>query len=488
MRTLAALLIVAAAALAQSTDPKTCSADGIVTNSVTHAAIPRAQIEITLPDRVRTTQSDAAGKWRIDDLICGTVAVTVSRIGYIEKKPFTLDAPAHDAAVELTPQVVFTGRVIDDQGDPILGAHVRLLTSGIVNGRRMMLNSTSAGTNDLGEYRLAGLSPGRYILCASAATGIGRLYGERCLPGSPEDEASSAQVPAGFEGRFDFTLSPMPIYRVSGAVLGGPSGRELIVRAVLSAPMAWQGNGFSTVSRPDGTFALPNLPSGSYTLMADTEQSSARTALVVTNVDVDNVSLRLEPHVTVTAAVHALSTAGRHVDPKDYSAFIWADAIAAQSHNDSGESFTFANVRPGLYHFSFTPPTGFYLKSATLGGQDIIGPGLNVSAGMPTLEVTISDDGGTLEGDVTADEAAAGAWIYLERDGQPVRNGQADAKGHFRFDAIAPGDYKVYAWDDNSKVEYANPAWMQRYGKPVAVSVAPNQSAPVQLIRQIAPE
>src|SRR6185503_1604980 len=98
------------------------------------------------------------------------------------------------------------------------------------------------------------------------------------------------------------------------------------------------------------------------------------------------------------------------------------------------------------------------------------------------------DDGGILEGDVTADDAPAAAWIYLEHDGQPVRNGQADSKGHFHFDAIPPGDYKVSAWDDNSKVEYANPAWMQRYGKPAAVSVAPGQAAHVSLVRRTAPE
>src|SRR6185312_1326628 len=174
--------------------------------------------------------------------------------------------------------------------------------------------------------------------------------------------------------------------------------------------------------------------------------------------------------------------------PRDYDAFIWAGATAVGSSNESGEAFTISNVAPGLYRFSFKLPKGFYLKSATVAGHDIIAPGLAVSAGMSPIEITISDDGGAIEGNVTADDAPTDAWIYLERDGQPVRNSQADAKGHFHFDAVPPGDYKVYAWDDNSKVEYASPAWMQRYGKPVALSVSPSQSTHVKLVRQIAPE
>ena len=479
MNRLAALLLLAcAAAFAQSADPKTCSIDGAVTNSVTHAPIPRAQIEISLPDRLRTTQSDAAGKWNVENLPCGAVAISVSRIGYIEKAPVALQAPTQDIKLELTPQVVLAGRVIDDQGDPIQNAHVGLLTSGILEGRRTILSSAGADTNDLGEYRFSGLSAGRYILCASAKTNSGRLYSRQCLPGTAEDGAGALQAAAGYEGRIDFTLSPLPVYRLSGKVEGAPSEAMLMVRA----------DGFATQSRRDGTFVFPALPAGDHRLFTETERGSAETTIVITNADVEGVRMRLEPRVNVSGIVHARSLAGKTIGPRDYNVFIWAGSASVGSVNETGQSFTMNNVIPGQYHFNFTSPKGFYLNSATVAGRDVIAPGLTVSAGMSPLEVTISDDGGALEGDVTADDAPTGAWIYLERDGQPVRNGQADSKGHFHFDAVPPGDYNVYAWDDNSKVEYANPAWMQRYGKPVSVSIAPGQSAHVKLVRQIAPE
>ena len=77
--------------------------------------------------------------------------------------------------------------------------------------------------------------------------------------------------------------------------------------------------------------------------------------------------------------------------------------------------------------------------------------------------------------------------MLLQKDGVSSRNARADANGHFKIDNLPPGDYKVYAWDDNTNVEYANPEWMRQNGKGAAVSVGPGQTALVKVIRQTAP-
>ncbi len=63
----------------------------------------------------------------------------------------------------------------------------------------------------------------------------------------------------------------------------------------------------------------------------------------------------------------------------------------------------------------------------------------------------------------------------------------AGPDGHARVQGLVPGDYRIYAWDDTSKVEYANPAWMQRYGTNViSVSVSASQTAHAVVKEQIA--
>ena len=186
-----------------------------------------------------------------------------------------------------------------------------------------------------------------------------------------------------------------------------------------------------------------------------------------------------------------LSASGKKIDKPQYSVLLVSpDGIFGASNavwDDTRTSFTIPDVTPGTYRLTFSPPAPFYLKSATLGGRDIAGSDVTIGTGSGSIEIVLSDDGGKVEGDVSNDDGPVSAWIFVERDGAPSRNTRADPNGHFKIDAVPPGDYKVYAWDDNTKVEYANPEWMQRNGKGVAVTVEPGQTAQVKLVRQIAP-
>ena len=122
------------------------------------------------------------------------------------------------------------------------------------------------------------------------------------------------------------------------------------------------------------------------------------------------------------------------------------------------------------------------MKSVTLGGRDISNSDFIVAPGAGNIEVVLADDGGTLEGDVSEP-----AWVLVQKDGVSSRNARTDSNGHFKIENLPPGDYKVYAWDDNTNVEYGNPEWMRQNGKGVAVSVAPGQTAQVRVTRQTAP-
>lgn len=481
-----------------------CSADGTVVNSVNHAAIARAHVTVTGKDDSSFVDTDASGKWRIGNLPCGHVNVSAVRPGFIRMPQIlsfeaAADSPLRDVKIELTPQAVLAGRVLDDQGDPIQGAQVNFMTTRIINGIRGIQSSNSMITNDLGEYRFSGLAAGKYFVCANGPPGLvangAPSLGERCYPGPIDGGAAGAMnVSAGYEGRVDFTLSPLPAFHVSGVVSGHPADGTGLV-TLTPRRLAARLSGLAAPIHPDGTFVIRGVAPGPYTISARSAQFDDRLMAVapvdVGNGDVDGIQLRLQAGVVVTGTLKIVSPLGKKPEKPQYSLFLKSSDGTVRpgisGWDDTRTSFSIDDVMPGNYRVEFSPPAPFYLKSATLGGHDMVASEVPIGPGATAIELVISDDGGIIEGDVSVDDAPISGWVVLERNGIPSRNAATDSKGHFRIDALPPGDYQAYAWDDNTKVEYANPEWMKRNGKGVAASVAPGQTAQVKLVRQVAP-
>ena len=475
MRTLALLLFVSTITFAQ------CTVDGTVVNSASGAPIERAHISIMSSTDVFFADSDAAGKWVVEHVPCGRVTVIVNRPGFIRKQQVIEKSPAHDVRLQLVPQSVLAGRVLDEQGEPLLGAQVSLMTSRVINGIRGVQASTSATTNDLGEYRFSGLPAGKYILCANAGGGAmaasgGKPYGDKCYPGTmPMD------VPAGYEGRVDFGLMPLATVQVSGQVSGQVEG-QTIVTLVPRSQIARMSLGLSGQVKPDGSFVIRHVPPSSYTALTTSGRMTVAMPVEVGSADIDSLQLHIEPGATVTGTVKPAPTSSMDVQLiRDLATDgIAYSASGVWTHDRT--SFALSDVPAGNYRVELTPPTPFYVKSVTLGGRDISNSDFVVGPGAGNIEVVLADDGGTVEGDVSEP-----AWVLLQKDGMPSRNARTDANGHFKIDNLPPGDYKVYAWDDNANVEYGNLEWMRQNGKGVAVSVAPGQTAQVRVTPQTAP-
>ena len=481
-----------------------CSIDGTVVNLSTNAPIARAHVTVAGRDDSFVADTDAAGKWRLGNLACGRVTISAVRPGFIripQGAPFEVKAgvPLRDVKIELIPQAVLAGRVLDDQGDPVQGAQVNVLTTRIINGIRGVQASNSMVANDLGEYRFAGLAAGKYFVCANGppavlATGAPPI-GERCYPGPLEGGAAGAMnVSAGYEGRIDFTLSPLAAFNVSGVVSGYPEGTTGLVTLTPRRQVA-RIMGLSAQVHPDGTFLIRGVAAGSYTVSARAAQLNnrlmARAPVDVAGSDVNGIQLRLEAGVTVTGAMKIISVAGKKPAKPQYTLLLRSSEGSVgpgiSGWDETRTTFSIDDVMPGSYRLEFSPPAPFYLKSATMGGRDMLASDVPIGPGATAIEVVISDDGGVVEGDVTADDMPTAAWIYLERNGVPSRNAVADSKGHFRIEGLPPGNYKVYAWDDNTRVEYGNPEWMTRNGKGVSVSIGEGETAQVKLVRQVAP-
>ncbi len=103
------------------------------------------------------------------------VFIFIERTGFVgvndrglksDTNVFTVQAgqPVEDLLFRMLPTAVLSGRITDEDGDPMFG--VRILALRKRPGKATRETAGSEATNDLGEYRLPGLFPGQYWIAA----------------------------------------------------------------------------------------------------------------------------------------------------------------------------------------------------------------------------------------------------------------------------------------------------------------------------------
>ena len=70
-------------------------------------------------------------------------------------------------SIIMTPQGVIAGKVLDQDGDPVAMVQVQVMRYSYARGRKQLQPTGTASTNDLGEYRVGNLAPGRYYISAN---------------------------------------------------------------------------------------------------------------------------------------------------------------------------------------------------------------------------------------------------------------------------------------------------------------------------------
>ena len=500
-----------------------CAADGYVVNAVTGEPIPRAHIALMGGNGQSSVAADNSGHWSFSNVACGQVQLMANRPGFlngnqgqqrISGSPFytivlTSGSPAHDIKIKLIPQAVIVGKVVDDLGDPIMNAQVTALTSRVVEGRRTFQPMGNMNTNDLGEFRLASLNGGKYIVCArgnergpaffngNAVGGEPLTLGESCYPGPVEGGAASAmELAAGRETRVDFTLHETPVVHVRGTITGMPKNQGAGITLVKRG-MNGPGGAHPARIGPDGKFDVAGVTPGSYMLSTDYFEAgtrlTARVPVEVGNSDVDDVAVHLDVGFTVTGTVRIESKSGNAPPGQQFNFNLRsAEPMVGGGQVKWGpdhSTFTIPDLTPGTYRLDAFPAGQFFVKSATLAGRDIWREEIPITQSAGPIEVVLSDDAGVIDAQVKgADDQPALSWVMVLQDGQRPRNAMTGADGHIKMQGIAPGDYRVYAWDDFQQVEYANPDWMKNYGGSGAtVSVQAGQTAQVTLKQQTAP-
>ncbi len=487
--------------------------------------------------RPQYTSSDAAGRFVLKDIELGRYTLWAERNGYIRQAygqrgmdrfgtTMALGAgqSLSDLTFRLVPAAVIAGRVTDEDGEPIAGAIVNVAQYRYREGKRDLLPASRGDrTNDLGEYRIYGLAPGQYFVSATPARGWGgsaaafvqeaggkseESYPPVFYPGTNDaTRATPVELRASeVAGAIDISLMPARAVRVRGRVFNAITsqpgrGVEVHVTARGSTLFGFQGRS-TYVDDPQGAFEIVGVTPGSYTLEAewssDEKLYAVRLPLEVGTSDIDGINLVLTAGAQIFGRLRvegdtqvALSNLQVFFPPSDRSSgfgFLEASVKA-------DGSFLFPNVPDGEYRIEvLNLPEEFYLKSLRLGGESVLETGLKVSSGQAagSLEMVISSAGGQVEGSVTKEgQPFSGARVVLvpesSRRGQTrlFKLASTDQYGHFIVRGIAPGDYKLFAWEELEPGAYQDPEFLKRYedlGEPVRIEENGRGAAQLKLI------
>jgi protocatechuate 3,4-dioxygenase beta subunit len=161
----------------------TSAIGGTVVAADTGRPVRYARVALTGVDTrgVRTTSTDAQGRFTIPGLNAGLYTLSVAKPGMLDVifgqrrpgsgrpgTPIQINANQRldDVALKMARGGVITGTVIDELGEPMFGVSVRALRFILRNGVRTLTSAGSSTTDDRGMYRIAALLPGEYAVTA----------------------------------------------------------------------------------------------------------------------------------------------------------------------------------------------------------------------------------------------------------------------------------------------------------------------------------
>ena len=140
-------------------------------------------------------------------------------------------------------------------------------------------------------------------------------------------------------------------------------------------------------------------------------------------------------------------------------------------------------------------PQDFYLKDVRLNREDALNKPIQFQGGDNAfLDIVIASGAIQIEGTVLDAKSMPEPGVAvvlipdLHRDRPELyKNATTDVKGKFGIGSIAPGDYKLFAWDSLDPFAWYDPDILARYeskGKAVHVIESVNQTVDLNVITE----
>jgi hypothetical protein len=400
---------------------------GVVTEMASSNGIGRVLIRLNGPGGVvRHGISASDGTFRFEGLPAGRYTVMASKPGYLwmaygAQQPETPGpsiavaeaTTVDDISMALVRTSAVAGTIRDEYGRGFPGLSVVAVPTGL---RARQENAEHrVGTDQQGNYRIAGLAPGEYFVVARPSASAGRRAQARSeaevdwllqqlqrgvrddfapWPGRQSYEAPVAYGPTYFPGtqiaaaaatvtvgaaqqleQVDISAQRLHVAAVTG-VLEVPTGYDVSFAEVALVPRhaALHGIAFSTAAFPPQgfKFSFDAVPPGPYVVIAMGTQQRRAEGLVpgalwaVVDVEVPatesfDVSVSLQPsgrlagEVTIASPSSAVETTGWSVRLEPHAPWLAGSMVGqASATSGAGGRFALGNLGPVQYDVAIT--------------------------------------------------------------------------------------------------------------------------------------
>ncbi len=482
--------------------------EGRVTTADSGRALENAQV-LLLPVGIAgptpRERTDADGHFAFEHLGAGAYRVRVTADGYLQWEYGEQLPTAPGKPVELGDGEAFTqanvalprpsaveGVLTDEFGDPAPGVRVQVARVDFVAGRtRLMPVGSTANmraTDDRGWYRVFGLPPGQYYVMALSgpfADEDWAGFAPSFYPGTPAAaDARGVRLEVG-SGAPDisFQLTPTATGTVSGIAVtgsGDPAGRTGIVLFQLQGGDVRAAISARAVTAADGTFAVRNVPFGTYVVQAYAGRSDFGSAPVTVGPDpTPPARLVVTSGVTVRGRITFNGTTPHPAADKVRVLHRPVDFVSGPV---VGRGLPASAISPdwtfevsglnGLGVLSAMVPQPWAVERITLAGRDVTDAPLDFRrVDVTGVEIELTDRFGGVTGSVedqgqpVTDYSAvlfakdAGRWTFPSRFVLLARPNQT---GAFQFTGVAPGDYLIVALPLLQGAEWQDPAFLEQ--------------------------
>ena len=487
-------VLLSSSANAQNPQPPKPQIEGTVVSTLNGQLVPHAMV-MARKDKAHgetaITRADDNAHFVFDRLEPSLYRLFAGKQGYFSDSrkasmqpvvELAANAEVKDVIVRLMPLGVISGRIVDESNEPVRGVEVRLLALDYYRGRQTLSTMNSAVSDDRGGYRIFDIRPGSYYLLAEfnlnkdlnktlaivppKGSALDIAYPPIFYPSTSDmPQAQKMMVNPGDELHADFALVPMQAVSIQGRVVNGLTNRPITKPNVAAywgentavmartAELAEQENGFEIRGIGPGTYTLRT------TFSDDGENFTDERTVEVTSQGIKNLVIAGLPDFEVTGHVRLEnarlpawypSVEFASVGPKVGSIF--------RVGTNRGDLQFNGKLHPGDHYKVNVPnlPQDFYLKSVKVSGREVPNTDLVIGGRRAELDLLVSPAGGHIEGMALNDrkEPVSGSYLLLVPDFSDkinvdaIRTMRADSKGKFVLRGLAPGLYRLFAFED----------------------------------------